>query len=144
MDEYGKSTLDEAQFWDLISLLPQHDFETRVIEEALAAMPVKAIEQFEEILSHQLFQIDGKKYADIFYDSNDVSADGFLYWRCEVVAQGKDFFRHFLETPFRSESLFPFESLLYVAERAYQIKTDLPFFDFVSKYSYETGSNRLP
>ncbi len=140
VEEYEKTVLDEAQFWELIRLFQSKSFDSEVLTEALSVMPLKAITQFEEILAHQLYLIDGKKYATVFY-KEAVSADGFLYWRCGIIAQGKDFFENFLANPFYSENLFPCEPLLYVAEKAYKLKTGLPTFDYIPTHSYETHSN---
>ncbi len=139
--EYEKAALDENKFWELIALFKNKDFDNEALIQSLAVMPLKATAQFEEILAQKLYLIDGKKYAAAFY-KDAISVDGFLYWRCGVVAQGRDFFENFLANPAPIKNILPCESILYIAEKAYKLKTDLPVFDYIPTHSYETYSNK--
>lgn len=140
--------MTRQQFWHLISLLDwsKTGDDAAVVEpllDALAAMPVPNIHQFEDMLSEMLWQLDTSAFA-LASKGNDpeacLSDDGFLYDRCCVVANGKAFF----ETVLRDPQQFPvgvsFEALLYVAGDAYRRKTGRDF-QHIPTFNYETGSN---
>ena len=85
--------------------------------------------------------LDGRKYADHSTMGNEeVSADLFLYARCCVVSNGREFYEKVLKNP----TVFPkdlyFEAILDIPERAWFRKTGKPFEHF-PKYLYETGFN---
>lgn len=90
--------------------------------------------------------MDTKAHAsNIGEDSYDpksdyVSADGFLYARCVVVANGREFYRAALEDPAKMPKNLEFESLLNLAPRAYELKTGEDF-EYSTGCSYESFSN---
>ncbi len=139
------------EFWKLISLvnieaLDEGDEETAVEElaESLSLKNEGEINQFHEILSQNLYKLDGKAWCDESGESSS-SADGFLYARCYVVAKGPDYYMEVKNNP----SLMPkssdqwAESLMYVAGQAWAETTgnDEEDYDFEPSVSYETGSN---
>jgi hypothetical protein len=73
--------------------------------KALAAKPKAEICRFEERFAYLLYRLDTKSHASNIgkdaYDpeSDYVSADGFLYARCVVVANGREFYEAVLKDP---------------------------------------------
>jgi hypothetical protein len=69
-----------------------------------------------------------------------VFADGFLYARCVVVANGKEFYEAVLKDPSKFPKNMEFESLLGLASGAYELKTGKEF-EYSTGCSYESFSN---
>jgi Protein of unknown function (DUF4240) len=142
--------LTEDTFWEIIATFDwsrrTEDAVVRPAMERLAAGPVRDIRQFEEIMSRHLYEIDGKRWAREIGkyawrgDDEFFSVDLFLYARCYVVAQGRAFFQAVRRDPHRMPKNKDFETLLYVASRAYKKKTGREF-THVPKKDYETFCN---
>ena len=148
--------MTEDEFWDLIdehidkdalSALGEDDYPEELMDslvEKLSALDVEEIQQFEERLAKALFDIDGKRFADNAGDSGQ-SGDGFLYCRCWVVANGKDYYQRIFNSPSDMPTSISqwLEPLLYVSSRAWAEKTgnDEEAWDYDTQYSYESGSN---
>ena len=85
-----------------------------------------------------------KKHAQVFLDDPEegyLSVDDFLYTRCAVVVNGKDFYQNVLNNPSEMPKDLTFEPLLYVALNAYKRKTGNEFM-FIPVHNYETYSNK--
>jgi Protein of unknown function (DUF4240) len=141
--------MSEEGFWKIIGLFDwsNNTDNSAIIEPAvavLAAMPVEQIFQFEDILSEKLWQLDTREHAkaSIVSEGEDgyLSADGFLYDRCSVVANGREYFQNILKNPAEFPEGYSFETLLYVALDAFKRKTGAEP-DHIPKFNYETGSN---
>ncbi len=145
------SDLDEGDFWYIISLLNWDAGENAelILEPAIAYLSNQssdAIFRFEDILAEKLFSLDKQKFAaqlgaHAYQPDKPFSADHFLYARCCVVANGKDFFLQVLQKPALIPQEFTFEPILAIARKAYQRKTGNKDFDYLPKVSYETFSN---
>lgn len=146
-----KVMMSEQAFWAIIGLLDwsRQGNDEAVLEPAVASLATRSktdIRQFEERLAYLLYQLDTKAHASNMgensYDpkSSYVSADGFLYARCVVVANGKKFYDAVLKNPRKMPKDLEFESLLSLAREAYQQKTG-DDFDYLTGCSYETFSN---
>ncbi len=138
--------LNEPAFWALIGQLDwtRSDNES-VIESvvaALAQMPVANIYQFQDLLSEKLWKLDTRAHAAVFTDNDNdsLSVDDFLYARCGVVANGKDFYQKILDTPNEMPLDTTFSPLLRVAKKAYERKTGKKM-TIVPAFNYETYSN---
>ena len=125
-DAPGEGLFSEEQFWQLIDLFdwtqPKRDDIIRPAVTALAEMPVSAIYLFEDFLSEKLFNLDTKAHAEAYmHQQTDdyFSADDFLYVRCAVVAEGKEFFEQVLREPLTIPQDLTFEPLLHLAADAY-------------------------
>lgn len=142
--------LTEAGFWGVIDALDWSKKGDRAAilqpaVKALAAMPVGNIHQFQEMLAEKLWQLDTRSHAQAFMDTHPVgrlSVDDFLYVRCAVVAEGKDFFEQVLHEPSTIPQDLTFEPLLHLAADAYAQKTGHRFVH-TPQFSYETYSNEL-
>jgi hypothetical protein len=147
-----KEMMSEEEFWSIVEQLDwKHQGNDKKVLapaiEALAAKPKTAICCFEERFAHLLYQLDTKAHASNIgedsYDpeSNYVSADGFLYARCVVVANGKEFYDAVLEDGTKMPKDMEFEALLGLASGAYELKTGEDF-EYSTGCSYESFSNR--
>jgi Protein of unknown function (DUF4240) len=137
-------------FWAIIDQL---DWEKEGDNKAVVAPVIQFLAQqslahiyrFADILSEKIWNLDTKKHAQIFINDPDsegyLSVDDFLYARCAVVANGRDFYEKVLENPAKMPQNLTFESFLYIPMTAYKLKTGKEFM-FVSAYNYETYSNK--
>lgn len=143
--------MEEGEFWSVIDLLDwEHQGnDEKVLEpavKALAAKTEEAICQFAERFAYLLYQLDTKPHAsnmgEYSYDpeTDYVSADGFLYARCAVLANGKGLYEAVLEEPTEMPEDLEFESLLCLTDRAYELKTGREY-DYSTGCSFETFSN---
>jgi hypothetical protein len=148
--------MTENQFWTLIEKtidrdalrdLGEDDYPDPLVQpltEELEKLSVHEIEEFEEILAKALYDLDGRRFAANAGDSRE-SDDGFLYCRCWVVANGREYYEAVLADPEKMPKTITewCEPLLYVARDAWAQKTgkDAEEWDYEPKVSYETGSN---
>lgn len=132
--------LSDQQFWQLIAELNPSSMNSLV--EKLSKLEVADILEFQELLTEKLYQLDQIEFIQNSGAAAE-SADGFLYARCYVVGNGKEYFESVRSHP----ELFPkdveFEDLLYIAQQAYTKKTGKPFVH-TTHYSYETGAGSAP
>lgn len=141
--------MDEALFWETLSLFNwkkagDDDAVMLPAEKRLAALSLDDIFTFEDILAKKLYQLDGERYAAACYpeqDTRTISGDAFLYDRCSVLCNGPDFYQMVVQDPSKWPVGIEFESLLYLAARAYTRKTGHEEFPHITRVSSETGSN---
>lgn len=147
----NQAPLSEKRFWEIIALLDwsKEGNDNAVIEaavEVLAKSPVRHIYEFEDILSEKLYLLDGIAFARNIgenackSDDEYFSVDGFLYDRCCVVANGREFYEQVLKVPTEMPKDLSFGALLRVAHEAFKRKTDKNM-DYVPAFNYETYSN---
>ncbi|OON67877.1 hypothetical protein B0919_16435 [Hymenobacter sp. CRA2] len=147
--------MDEDLFWELIAAFNwkrtgDDEAVMRPAEKRLAAMPAEDIFAFDELLAEKLYLLDGQRYADACYPGPKtyiggqpyISVDDFLYSRCAVVVNGKAFFEQVLANPDEWPVNMEFESVLYLAQQAYERKTKGEEYPYVSQVSFETYSNK--
>ncbi|MGI4867000.1 MAG: DUF4240 domain-containing protein [Janthinobacterium lividum] len=128
--------MDEDLFWELIASFNwkksgDDDAVMLPAEKRLASLPVEDIFAFHNLLAEKLYQLDGRKYADACYPKKQtlfngtpyMSADDFLYCRCCVIINGRKFYEFTLEYPKNWPVDATFESVLYLAQKAYERKT---------------------
>ncbi len=96
---------------------------------------VVEIKDFAEILYKKLAALSTQEHLAASYNklTTEFSADEFLYIRCCVVANGQDFYKSVLQNPDLMPQDIDFEPLLYVAEKAYFLKTGKTDFSFNPK-----------
>ena len=110
----------------------------------LVAMPVVNIYLFADKLSEKLYQLDTRLHGAAYLanEGDDyLSVDDFLYVRCAVVAEGKDYYEQVLANPGEFPDAISFEPLLSLADKAYETKTGREF-DYHPTINYETYSNQ--
>lgn len=143
--------MTEEDFWNLIDLLDwsmegNDEGVVKPLVEALSQRSKEEICEFEEELSQKLFQLDDEAYAVKrgFFGRKKkgyTSADGFLYSRCVVIANGNEFFKEVIRNPKQFPHDLEFEMLLVVSNLAFIKKTG-ETLDYSSRVSYETFSNK--
>ncbi|MCK6691297.1 MAG: DUF4240 domain-containing protein [Thermoanaerobaculia bacterium] len=138
----------ENDFWNILQQLDWSSSENEQIIEpvvvALSKMNVANIYQFQDILSEKLWHLDTRAHANAFTDGDDesfLSADDFLYARCGVIANGKDFYELVLSNPLEMPRDITFAPLLRIAKKAYERKTGKKM-TIVPAFNYETCSNK--
>ncbi len=150
--DWSTMEMNEEVFWRVIGLL---NWKKLGDDDAVCAPAVKALSQmtndsllnFVKILTEKLFLLDTEAHAReigqcaYIDEENHFSVDLFLYARCCVVANGKEFFEAVLNDPKEFPKDMDFEALLslgYFVEE--KINDDELFYS--DKSSYETFSNR--
>jgi hypothetical protein len=145
--------MNEEKFWDTISLFNWDETgdDDAVLEPAraaLASMDAEAIFKFDNILTEKLHALDTREHCKACYageldpDNGDdyISADDFLYCRCVVVANGRDFFNQVINKPSEMPQEMEFEALLSLPEEAFEQKTGQEY-EHASPLSYESFQN---
>lgn len=143
--------MDEEEFWKCIEhidreLLGQEGYDSDAVEpliNCLSELMPSKIQGFEEQLSQHLYQLDTRRHRQNSGESS-TSVDGFLYARCFVVANGKDYFQKILNDPDLSPKTLDewCEPLLYVAAKAWERSGQESEWNYYASVSYETGMNR--
>lgn len=145
-----EKSMDEDQFWGIISLLnwkkENSDDILRPAVQALSRFSESDIAAFDDILAEKLYELDGQRFAEQigsnrYAKTGHFSVDGFLYSRCCVVANGRKFYEKVLQNPSLMPKEFTFEPLLYLADKAYLLKTGKDDYDHTPDVWYETFSN---
>lgn len=140
--------MNDDEFWALIATI---DREQRAADQDAALAPLVTalsklsrpeLEAFEDSLAQKLYALDGRAFARAADAAESMGADGFLYARCFVVAQGREHYERVLHDPSRMPSSIDdwFEPILYAASQAFEATTG-DEWDYVPSVSYETGSN---
>ena len=100
--------------------------------------------EFENLMSELLYALDTRKLAKQCREKiGSFSEDGFLYSRCVALINGETYYRIALRGKFPRMWTMEFESLLYVAPRAWALKHQKNESEYpnIPPVSYETGSN---
>jgi hypothetical protein len=145
--------MNEEIFWHIISLLDWDETgdDDAVLEPACAALAARSpddICHFDDILAEKLFGLDTREHARACFageadpdNGNDyISADGFLYSRCVVVANGAGFYASVLADPSRMPQNMEFEALLSLASSAFERKAGKEY-GHTTVVSYESFQN---
>lgn len=143
--------MNEDIFWEIISSfnwkkLGDDDAVLRPALKRLISMTVEDIQQFAEILAEKLYNLDGLSYAsnigDDSYKNEDdfFSTDNFLYARCVVVANGKEYYEYVLADPTQMPKDCEFEAILSLSYDAYNKKMNTDII-LDTKFCFETFSN---
>ncbi|MEK7256208.1 MAG: DUF4240 domain-containing protein [Bacteroidota bacterium] len=142
--------MDEDQFWAIIDLLDWNQPDRQSIlapaVEALSRFSKADIQAFHDLMNEKLYALDGQRFAEElgsnkYLESEFFSVDDFLYSRCAVVANGRAFFESVLKNPKRIPKEFTFEQLLYLPNKAWELKTGRDDYDYFPETWYETFSN---
>lgn len=145
----ARSTLTRNDFWELIGQLDwsKEGDDAAVVEpliQLLEKRPLAHLYRFEALLAEKLWKLDTRNHASVFLENPEagsLSVDDFLYTRCAVVANGKDFYQKVLNNPSEMPEDLTFEPLLYVTLHAYKRKTGKEFI-FAPAHNYETYRNK--
>lgn len=151
-ESQGEKTMNEDQFWAIISLLDWNKEKSedilRPAVQALSQFSEIDISTFDDILAAKLYALDGQRFAEqlgsnryLKEGKRHFSVDSFLYARCCVVANGREFYEQVLQNPSEMPKEYTFEPLLSLARKAYQLKTGSDGYDYLPEVWYETFSN---
>lgn len=142
--------ITENRFWEIISRLDWRKADDEDIVAAavqtLSRHTEEQIRSFSEILARKLYELDGERFAreldpEDAWPGKGFSADVFLYARCCVVANGREFYEQVLADPTLMPKGFTFEALLYLPHEAWKLQTDQNDYFQYTTYWYETFSN---
>jgi Protein of unknown function (DUF4240) len=144
--------MDEAQFWSIIGLMDWRTLDSAAIlaraVKALSSFSKEDIYRFHDILNEKLYALDGRRFAEqlgsnkyVADNSKHFSVDSFLYARCCVVANGQTFYETVLKNPAKMPKEYTFESLLYLPQKAWLLKTKRDNYDYFPDIWSETFSN---
>lgn len=149
----SERTMSEEVFWALIARFAwEHAGDDDAViapaVTALSRMSVEDVFAFDDLLAEKLFALDTREMCRGIYrgeldpDDGDayVSADGFLYARCTIVANGRAFYEATLADPMGAPQDSEFEGLLYLAGAAYEEKVGEEY-PHVTPVSWESFSN---
>ncbi len=143
------SEMDERNFWAILSTLDWGRKNSADVlapaVHALSQFSEADIARFDDLLAQKLFALDGSTFAEGYQNTrpaNGFSVDGFLYARCGVVANGKHFYEKTLKNAHLLSADLSFEPLLYLAEKAHELKTGSTDYDHLPALSWETFSNQ--
>lgn len=167
-------TMNEKVFWELITIENKKDQSNQLVENhlqvlknKLATYPEASIVDFEKIFRKQLIDLldfnvlalyealnpspimkkDGKEVEGM---EDYVSPDGFLYFRCWVLMQGKDFVKVLKDNPENldaEERDFTnnwCEGMLYISEEVLQEKnSEIDLYDEIPvELDYDSGEHK--
>ncbi|MFT3701709.1 MAG: DUF4240 domain-containing protein [Agriterribacter sp.] len=152
--DYIKSdTMDQKEFWKIIDYSffesngNQQQQENLLIQKLVAYTPEQIIE-FEKIFRRYVIEADDFKIvgAEKIIEGV-VTDDGYLYFRCWLIAQGEHTFKETLKLPDNlagnvdKDGYTQFEELMYVADKAYMQKTGKKQEDqtFPRDVAYKSG-----
>lgn len=148
----GDRPMDEDQFWAIIDQLDWNKEKSedilRPAVQALSQFSESDIAAFDDILATKLYALDGQRFAEQLGSNRyseggkrHFSVDSFLYSRCCVVANGREFYEKVLQDPSEMPKEYTFEPLLNLASKAHQLKTGKDDYDHLPEVWYETFSN---
>ncbi len=108
--------------------------------ERLAAQETVFIYLFADVLHEKLAQLNTKAHAQSFATNKKghFSGDDFLYTRCAVIAEGKDYFEKVVNEPSAMPTDIIFEALLNLPDIAYKTKTGKEF-QYTPQQTIETN-----
>jgi hypothetical protein len=137
-------------FWKTMELCDwEHEGDDElVLEPVIKYLSTKddmGIFEFENLMSELLYALDTRKLAKQCKKSQGCfSDDSFLYSRCVALINGEAYYRIALRGKFPRMWGMEFESLLYVAPRAWARKHQKNESEYpnIPPVSYETGSNK--
>jgi hypothetical protein len=131
--------MDRKEFWEIIGLgnLTYEDTSNvDIIITKLASYSEEDIIGFEIIFRQLLDEADDFGIVAIQkIIFGIVSDDSYLYFRCWLIAQGKDFFNKCLANGdsiverLQNEQLPSFEDILYISTESFKRKTEIDFED---------------
>lgn len=134
---------EEAWFWGLIELLDweREGDDDKVVEPIISHLAQETDEKiflYQDIQAKKLYDLDTPDH----YERIGHGADGSLYARAGIVANGRTFYQACLFHPENIPEDMPwFERLLYLAETAYERKHGKEM-ERIPTYIFETRWNQ--
>jgi hypothetical protein len=139
--------MTEADFWNLIETAKADadgdtERQAEILTERITELPEAEIIAFERIFRtlHQQ-SYDWKLWGAAYLLNGGCSDDGFDYFRGWLIAQGQSIFENALKDPDSladvvtaeqvEEAIFESETMLSIAQSAYEKKTGIEYFEGV-------------
>lgn len=138
--------MNEQQFWNIIeafdwSLQGDDHAVMQPAIEHLAQLGLDGIRMFDEILAEKLYALDTRQHAqNTGLGDDDDPEDMFLYIRCCVVANGRQYYEQVLNDPSQMPGDMDFEPLLLLTRDAAE-RLGIEDYWSDTDVSYETFSN---
>lgn len=111
----------------------------------LEQLSEEQLKGFDDRLAEVLYALDTLEHYKHTAAAEGMTAgdDGFLYARCWVVSQGRDYYESVLKDPTKMPPTFEewCESLLYVTQFAWENSGRDGEWTYDAPVSYETGQN---
>lgn len=138
----------EQDFWRVMEKLDwQHEGNDEKVLKPLirylAGQTDAVLFAFEERMAELLYRIDGEPWGVSMGNPDSLTfADEFLYARCVALVNGQAHYQRVWEEQRLLAPELEFESLLYVAELAWERKHPGLDYPYITQMSYETFSNQ--
>lgn len=148
--------MDEELFWSIIKTAKQgsKDLDEYVPNITNALSKLSSTDIIGFYLREQKLRFDSYKsdlWCAAYIMNGGCSDDCFEYFRCWLIAQGKDVFYKAIETPdsladYYSEEIeyYEFEDMMYVASEAFEKKTGKDIEDYVDYDVFKTNEAHYP
>lgn len=145
--------MDNQIFWSIIAKLDWGQTAQAILTPAaleLSNMTEEAIFGFHDLLNEKLYLLDNEKFTYNYHIKSEgteggqkyyFSADSFLYVRCYVVAQGKEFYENVFNNIYTMPIDKDFEWLLTLPSVAWTLKKGQDTYDYFPALWCETYSN---
>lgn len=139
--------IDFFHFTDMLDWSKQGD-DMAVIEPLVAFLAQwgdNLIIAFAEKMAELLYRLDTREIAlKTYKEAKCFSEDVFLYTRCQALIKGKSLYNDIVKGRKRLDENLEFEAILYVPMYAWSRahKRTPEEYNYVTKVSYETGSNK--
>lgn len=145
--------MDNQIFWSIIEQLDWEQTSEAILIPAalkLAKMTEDEIFLFHDLLNEKLYSLDNEKFSYNYQFKSEFtegvqkdyfSADYFLYIRCYVVSQGKDYYEKVLNNIYTMPFEEDFEWLLALPRKAWALKKGKDDYDYFPVLWCETYSN---
>jgi hypothetical protein len=135
--------MNEDAFWKIIESfdLLEDGINPQPAIDILSQMTEQDLRDFDEILAEKLYALDTQAHGiAVGFGVDHFSVDLFLYKRCCVVANGREFYELVLKNPSEMPQDLEYEDLLNLTYSA-AVEKGLEDYRHSTKLSYETFSN---
>ncbi len=137
-------------FWDTMELCDwtkegDDDKVLKPVIKFLSTQEDSTIFEFDDLMTELLYSLDTKELADKCAKVDPLMCDDtFLYSRCVALINGPAYYEKVKKGKESSAWNMEFESLLYVPQRAWELKHKCSADEYphIAPLSYETGSNQ--
>jgi hypothetical protein len=154
--EISHKMMDENQFWSIIETTKTSSEDLEEFEENLSKTLFKlsANEIIEFYLREQKLRFDSYNsdlWCAAYIMNGGCSDDAFEYFRCWLIAQGKDVFYKALKNPDTlvelyspEEEEYDFEGFMYLTSDSFEKKTGKDIDDYVDYEQFTSNEAHYP
>jgi hypothetical protein len=154
--EISHKMMDENHFWSIIETTKTSNEDLDEFEENLrnTLLKLSANEIIEFYLREQKLRFDSYTsdlWCAAYIMNGGCSDDAFEYFRCWLIAQGKDVFYNALKNPdtlvelySSEEEEYDFEGFMYLASDSFEKKTGKDIDDYVDYEHFTSNEANYP